>query len=269
MIARRGCNSVIAEHPTYRSVYNTAVGAGATAPSDEVRRKQNRLYRDWSAAGILAVLDILYVWTHDGNEQFGFYNWLAPASHTITKVGTLTFTARDGVKGNGTTGYYNSNFSAISNGANFAATQQSVMAMVKESTAVEGFLIGRTDSGSTKHVWLRGRLTGDTAELRLVQDTNFLPVAGITDGAGFWYGDRVTTLLSLYRNNTLISSRNDVPGAVSRPAGAIFLFARAASAGGPDNFSVATIRFLGLGGPLSSDQRTLMLDAWNLYFNSL
>jgi hypothetical protein len=260
----------------YQLILSAALVAGHTLPTDRVQARQNRLYRDLSSAGIIGLetisggkLDCLWNFTHDGTVGFGYQNIANPGSNVCT-VGAagLVHTDNDGLKGNGS-GYLIANYSCFSGNTHFGAPGFSVTSVVKESTGINGILVGRTDSGSTSHVWLRGRQAADTAEGRICQVTNFLVPTGMTDGSGVIYLEKSGNTISYYRNNSLLATRADAD-IVARPANSLYLFARSAGSGATaDTFTTATQRMIAIGGQLSAYQRQYLVDAWDLYFNSL
>lgn len=266
--------SKIRVHPLYNSIVGAAVTGGATPPSDSTFMKQNRFFRDLDSVGIMALLDCLYVDEHDGSESFGYYNWgnigVARPTFTCIKTGTLTFTSKDGLKGDASTGSLNTQYSASGTFINYQVSGLSSMfCIVKETTADSGFLIGRTQS--TDHIWLRPRLAADNTDCRPMTSTSHLTVAsGITDGSGMWFMERDNSNGALYlRDMTTPIVSSSSLSAMNRPTGTVGRFARRAGASTIDNFSGLTQRICGWGGGMTSTQRQYLKLAYDLYHSSL
>lgn len=92
------------------AILDRATALGYTKPSEGVLRHMDDLIASLKVAGYWDDFDWLYVFEHDGSEEFGRINWVAPSSFTLTEVGTVTFTSNVGVKVTSTSNYYNTNW---------------------------------------------------------------------------------------------------------------------------------------------------------------
>lgn len=103
------CNSYQLE---YQHVLNYADQEGYSVPDATNRTQQNTLMTSLVTDNVLDSLDVFYVFATNGDRDFAKIDWVNPTgSYEATEVGTLTFTASQGFKSDGTTGYLNTNLS--------------------------------------------------------------------------------------------------------------------------------------------------------------
>lgn len=250
----------------YKAILDTAQSGGATLPSQRMRDRGNRLYKGWKSIGFIDLMDWCYIMMHDGDSAFSTYNWASPGNFTLTKNGTVTFTSLDGEKGDGTTGYFDTGYSALTSATHYGAENNSFGCAIKESGQEFRYVIGRTDSGSTKHILLVPRSTSDKCLAYANQTTNNIDVAN-TDASGLFQVVRDGVNVAVYRNSVSLGSRSDAPSE-SRPAGSIYLLARATTSGA-DTFSAKTMRMAFLGYKLTQTQREKAHQLWDEYVASI
>lgn len=89
----------------YQDILDEATTQTYTLPSASQQIKQNALYKALSDAGILAKLDLLYIWATDGDSDYSLINWINPTGTKATAVNSPTFTANQGWEGDGTSAY--------------------------------------------------------------------------------------------------------------------------------------------------------------------
>lgn len=119
----------------YHAVLDRATILGYTQPSESQKVKQNAFVLALKAAGIWALLDVLYVYATDGGSDFATLNWKSPSLFQATKVGGPTFTANVGFTGTATPGYIDLNWNPA-NGVNF--TQNNCAAVWCATIALNG-----------------------------------------------------------------------------------------------------------------------------------
>jgi len=95
---------------SYQAILNYATTQGYTLPSAGQRVLQNQLVIDLKAGGIWTKLDTFSVFATDGNSDFALIDWIRLSQYTA--VNSPTFTTNGGFKGNGTSSYINTEFSA-------------------------------------------------------------------------------------------------------------------------------------------------------------
>lgn len=103
----------------YDAILTYATNQGYTLPSSAVQDDQNQLVADLKTAGIWDSLDVLYVFAGDGDRDFALINWVDTSQFNGVINGTVTFTANEGVKGNGTNGYINTGYSLANDAVNY------------------------------------------------------------------------------------------------------------------------------------------------------
>jgi len=109
--------------PEYKAILAYATAQGYTLPSAGQQVKQNKLILDLKAAGIWNLLDTFAVFATDGNTDFSLIDWKRLSQYTA--VNSPTFTANQGLKGNGTSSFINSNFNPVTNGVNYTLNSAS------------------------------------------------------------------------------------------------------------------------------------------------
>lgn len=104
---------------SYIAILNNAKSKGYRLPSAEQQKTQNELVLALKSAGVWDSLDVLYVFATDADANFAKLNWKNPAAHEGTYVGGITFQKNGGIKGDGSTGYFNTNFNPATSGVRY------------------------------------------------------------------------------------------------------------------------------------------------------
>lgn len=250
----------------YKSVLDYAVSQAWVIPSYDVMFKQNSLYRGWINVGIWQECDVIWNLTHDsGDENFGLIMLKNPGTNTLVKTGTLTYTSKDGVKGDGSTGYYNTGWQPNS-GVKFISTNCGYFVDVKESAQeATRAILGCQDSGALNTVNLVSRTATDTINYRMCQDSTQV-ISSQTDGSGLFQASRTANnAYSMYRNGSSIHSGTIASS--GRALTTLNIFATS-TAGTASAFSAKTVRVLGLGSSMSS-LISVNYKLWQEYFLNL
>lgn len=135
--------------PDYQAILDRADVQVYTKPSAAQQIIQNQLLIDLKSNGIWAENDVIYIPANDGSEDFGKLNWKTPASHELTKIGTVTWTSNKGFRGNGTTGVMNTNWQ-YSDAVKFTQTAASASiycSIEANPTTFETLFAGTLDTG--------------------------------------------------------------------------------------------------------------------------
>lgn len=131
-----------------------ATKIGATPPSDPTTFDQ--LIKDLKSAGIWQKLDVFYVFAGDSSNGFKLINWIDPNNHYADAYGGLTWDL-DGVKGNGSNAYVNTNFISNVDGVNRQLGSAHTFGVIHQ---VGGIVWGMADQWNaeffnTAHVYKR------------------------------------------------------------------------------------------------------------------
>jgi hypothetical protein len=111
--------------PGYKRILQNADDNSYTVPSWRVIMLQSGYYRKkirhdaWGSA--TSAYDCFYVFAHDGSQSFGQINWKNPGTFNLTQGGTVNFTSNVGIAGNGSNGYYTTNFNPTTAGGKMAS----------------------------------------------------------------------------------------------------------------------------------------------------
>lgn len=99
-----------------KAVLDFAKSKGYKLPTDIV--KFDTYIKGLKDSGIWAKLDVLYLFAGDADVNFKMINLINPNKHFATPNGGLTWD-KNGVKGNGTNAYIDTNYNAATNGVKF------------------------------------------------------------------------------------------------------------------------------------------------------
>jgi hypothetical protein len=79
------------------------------------------------------LLDVLYIWCGDGDANSKTINWIDPNLHQGTNVNSPTYD-NFGIKGNGTSSYFDTNYAPFDDGVNYTQNNSSMIVDVLEVT---------------------------------------------------------------------------------------------------------------------------------------
>ena len=106
----------------YKLILLRGIGLGYTIPSPPCQYLQNKFLNDLIAAGIFTKLDCLYVMAmKGGSKEFCCINWKNPSLNlgSLVDPTSITLTDEKGIKGSGTVGYLNTNYTPSIHGVNY------------------------------------------------------------------------------------------------------------------------------------------------------
>lgn len=114
--------------PFYQALRNYWIAQGYTLPSDEAIYNQ-------LAADTLSVIDhdAMWVWANN-SENTAYTNWHSPGTFTNSILGGVTFTANEGVEGNGVNGVVLTGYNAFINGSAYEAESACVYVYQTKAT---------------------------------------------------------------------------------------------------------------------------------------
>lgn len=194
------------------------------------------------------VLDGLYLAANKTEADFEI-NMVNPGSFTATKTGTVTFTAYQGVTGDGSTGFYDTGFVESTAGGN--ASLNSVTIGYCSATATGGTTSPMGDLGSAN-----GFLTINVATTPSVEP--FLNDAtgsgvGAAASAGVWAGVRTGSAATVtYRNG--VSQATSTDSSVNMSNHHFYLVARNSGTNTGQNFTAYQIHAFFFGGKWTAQQ---------------
>jgi hypothetical protein len=127
----------------YQAVLNKAVALTYPLPTPSQQIKQNNLVLALKAGGIWNKLDVLYIFANDAVNGFDFgrINWKNPNSYLAQLTNPLTFTANQGLQGNGSTAYIDTTFNPTIGTNNYKlnnASRYLYMFMANGTNALDG-----------------------------------------------------------------------------------------------------------------------------------
>lgn len=251
----------------YQAILDRATALGYTLPSAAQQVKQNSFVEALKAAGIWDLLDILYVFATDGDQNYSFINWKSPSSYLITKSGTVNFTANQGNISNGTNGYLNTNWVPSSNGVNLTLNSTHAAAYVYNHVSENKYDLGTAPSfvNSTPQIYLRVDDSFSNTFYAVNQNANATVVNG-GNSVGFYMAQRKdSSNVYLFKNGSQVDTDADASTAV--PGGNMFLLA-VNNGGAPSNYTTRRLSIVSFGASLNGLE-SAYYTAWNNYFTSL
>lgn len=188
-------------HKDYAALQDKAVADGVTRPSYEQRVKENAWMRNMdSKDGAWTGRGAFWNFRNDsGAEDYGLYNWKDPATFKLIKTGTLTYTSMDGMKGDGTTGYYNTSYTPFNSSVWGLGNCSIAYDLLTNASGIH--------IGSNAVAVNYNTINGLTQVTRLNQDSS-ANVVPANPGVGRWIMNKTTSLLNdFYKNGSLDASR--------------------------------------------------------------
>lgn len=122
----------------FTAFYNRVVAAGGTLSDDEITAT-NTLVVDLKSYGLWEKMEVLYPMV--GASAVACAQNLKSSSFTASFNGGFTYTT-DGVEGNGTTGYINTNFNPVSQGLTTANCHMSIYQRDATNNHINGIYYG-------------------------------------------------------------------------------------------------------------------------------
>lgn len=198
--------STMAYHSLVETLITRAGIDGYTIPSSTVLGYLSTLVQSLDDDGILADLDVMYVYATDADSAFARYNILDPTNNNCTLIGSPTFTSLEGFTGSSTAAL-NTNFIPSSDGVNFALSSACHGGYFRSIPTNSTVLAGSYDTSPSVNLTslLMNRASGNNAIS--LNSNNGTGYWGIPDYAnGMFLAERVSTLNSLYRNGSSVFS---------------------------------------------------------------
>ena len=195
----------------YQVILDYASGQGYTAPSLSQQALQIQLINDLKNAGAWDNLDAFYVTVTDGDQNFAMINWKNPiASNSMTINGGVTFTADQGIRGNGTDGFLE--VPVLIFISNYTQNDAGVIVDIVTPNSIQGAVIGR--ASQSNGLLLSTNTFGNNVLSRVNSSTN-TNVSNGGSGVGFWHWARSSNQdVNLYKDGSLFSNVNHASAAI-------------------------------------------------------
>lgn len=182
-----------AKSDEWKAIENYANSNSLALPTDTIAFDQ--LIKDLKSAGIWQKLDVFYVFAGDGSNGFKLINWIDTSRHYADAYGGLTWDL-DGVKGNGSNGYIDTNFTPSNDGINRQLGDASIMGVVIEIGGILWGAIGGWRDDYRLNLDVK-RLDGDFNNSATNNNVGFHAIVRTSASQGFHiYRDSLYTLTS-------------------------------------------------------------------------
>jgi hypothetical protein len=250
-------------HPSYKKILQRAADLSYTVPSYRVQLLQNGYVVKMTKDGTWDLKDVMWVFAHDGAQEFGLINWKDPSVHPLTLVNAPTFTSNVGFAGNGSNKRIDTDWIASTHAVNWTLADCGYEVVTLEDTKVtNSYMLG---ASRLRHNMCR--VGGDT-QLSLNRDTTSNVGVASPNSSGHFHHYRTTAGAADEKvrrnNNQIITSGED---ATQVPQHIVSLLCWN-NAGTKQGFTSRTIQMVSLGGSMST--KTLeTYNNWNEYYTSL
>lgn len=230
----------------------------------------NAFFVGTKADGVYSLLDLLYIHALD-NEVDGRLN-IKAATFTATRVNAMTFTARQGFTGNGSSSYLDTTFNPSTAGGNFAQNSGSMGFYTRNNIASDAIDMGIYSGGNNTSLYSR-LLTANVAVGR-INSSSFdtgSRFSGRTDSQRMLLISRISsTEHSLYGSSGLLQTTSNTSTAIVN--GNIFIGTANNVGGGGvpgGGFSGRQFAFSFIGGGLTGTQAGNLTNRVNTLLTAL
>ena len=244
--------------PEYKAILDYATSQGYTLPNTANQTAQNNLLRSMKADGSWSNYTIFYNFTTNGDRNFAKINWKNPGTFNCVENGALTFTSMVGFKGDGATGYLNTQWVptwTLVNSGFITSVVNSV------AGATEFPVLWGNYDGVSYNQFCPFRVSAAHIVFSFHSTNANIPIGGVN---GFYHGLYLGQF-ELYKNGNLIHASFDLPN--GDPPLAIYVLARNFS-GVADVFSDHTCAMIGFGSA-NADNKISMHTSWNNYLAAM
>lgn len=250
--------------PNYRAILNYATTQEYALPSEPQQALQEQFIKELKEAGIWSLLDILYVFATDGDDDFACINWKSPGNFSCIQNGGPTFTTDEGFTGDGDDAYLNTQWIPNTHGVNYTANNPGMFIHINNNRQDE-IVAGALQLSPSINVRLRPRNADD--DIQYAIHTTTITSVENTNSIGFyhWYLDNQSAS-AVAKNGSVNAGAGGTGG---RPTIPIYILKANVGAGlsdpGPTQYQVSVF---GAGNSLVGKESALYT-AWNNYFSSL
>lgn len=239
--------------PETVAVLNYAKANGYSKPADI--KPLDQLIKDLKDDGIWDKLDVFYVFSDNSSVSFKLINLINPNLHYATAYGGLTW-GIDGVLGNGTNGYIDTNYNPSVSGINFTLNNASIFALVSDVSAPYAFT--GTDTGTSRH----NQFANYNGNAHRLNSTGGVNVTNVDmSGGGYKFMSRINSTTLEFVNGSVLSDRAQnslsVPNANQRIL---------QSGGSSSNHKIS---FFGMGSSLTYSETQSFITNYNAYLTRL
>ena len=250
------CNATFAYDSSATALFARFSGT----PSDADKHYMNNLIVSGKTHGWWNKMDIFYVFAIGTNATDSRLNWKS-SSYNATAGVAPTWTAYQGITGNGTTQYLTTNYNPTTHGTNYVSGSQSMGFYSRTQSSGSFIEVGGYDGGCHAAFVNSG---GDNYNYMASCSAN---VFRNSSSQGFFIAQRnSTTSTQFFYNGNLIQTDNISSSTVLNTA--IFIGARN-NGGSPALFSARQIAVAFAGGALTSTEAMYMSLDVNQYMKSI
>lgn len=236
-----------------QEVIDFATDEDITLPSDEMLDLLDVVLTDLRDLGALQQLDLLYIFSTDGDEDFATLNLVDPTTFKATMVNSVTWIPGSGFQGDGVDGYLNTGWDADTNAVHYTLNEGGAFVYSATDDGVPdgtADLFGsRKSSGSLGAIQLGPKNASSQHIFRL--NSNSIGVVGSSVTAqGFFHIRRVSSNdVRLFKNGSQVGATDTSASNILNNADLYILATGQDGVAG--NFSSETVGVFGIGASLA------------------
>jgi hypothetical protein len=259
---------------SYQALLDYATVAGYTLPPDSIKAKQNQMIVSLKANNVWDSLDVFYAFAAGTSDtSFAQLNWKAPAYYKASRRGSVTYNAKQGMKGDGTTGWIETGVNLITNTTAYTANSSHFgVYSYDQSVPVNKFVVSSyAGSAAQVNIALRDGNASASYKFSSSQACNS-DNSTISDAQtqGYFHFINSSNSGYAYRNGTLIADASVCTTTSATTDRPVILLARYDTEGSPNTgFANANISVFHAGGSLNSTKITSMNTIINTYISGL
>jgi hypothetical protein len=250
-------------HPSYKKILQRAADLSYTVPSYRVQLLQNGYVVKMTKDGTWDLKDVMWVFAHDGAQEFGLINWKDPSVHPLTLANAPTFTSNVGFAGNGSNKRIDTDWIASTHGVNWTLADCGYEVVTLENTAVtSSYMLG---ASQLRH---NMRRSDGATQISLNRSTTSNVTVASPNSSGHFQHYRTSTGAAdekVRRNGVQIITNGEDASAVPTHIVSLLCWN---NSGTKQGFTSRTIQMVSLGGSMSS-LTAQNYNNWTEYYSSL
>ena len=247
--------------PQYKKVLQNATDSAYGKPTYKQIVLQSGYLRRKVISGAWDTQELMYVFAHNGDQEFGYINWHDPGTNNLTKSGTVTHTDDDGEKGNGTTGYFSTGLDLSAAAKYTVGDDAGFELVVKENTASSARYELGINQGTINSVRFNMRSATEVTQAAI--NSIAINESSSNSSGHFMIYREATPGFKIYRDGSLFTQGGGT--SVAPTTGSVLMILR--HNGTQSGFSNRTVRMVTVGG--TNTGVTDNYNNWTYYFSNL
>jgi hypothetical protein len=252
-----------------QDVLDFAEENGYTLPSDEVIELLEDLITTLKEIGVWQDLDILYIFSTDGDEDFATLNYIDPARFKASRVNSPTWLPLIGFQGNAVDSYLDTGWIAATDSVHYTLNDACLFAYIHNELDDTSFadVDAGSREGADKWIYFAARTTGEVHAFQINANGTESVGTGVTS-KGFFQAQRTASNAQrLWKNGAQVGADNTEPS-TAMPGGGRTVTVLALRSSTITGHSKAQMGVYAMGASLAGKEQGLN-DAFNTFTDAL